>query len=118
MSDHKLWLVPLHQRKQLRLVNNNNGLTNRQGEDAEEEQDAGAHKADTDVAINNIIEDKINLISLHITQVKADTTISTNRLSTHTIPTPQKGSLTKIIAGPTATISLIPIIAAPVSNQQ
>ena len=36
----------------------NNGLTNRQGEDAEEEQDAGAHKADTDVAINNIIEEK------------------------------------------------------------
>ena len=88
----------------------NNGLTNRQGEDAEDEQDADKHKADTDVANNNI--------NLHITQVKVDTNNNTNRLSTHTIPTPQKGLLTKIISGPTATISLMPIIAAPVSNQQ
>ena len=96
----------------------NNGLTNRQGEDAEDEQDEDEHKADTDVANNNIIEGRILHINLHITQVKVDTNNNTNRLSTHTIPTPQKYSLTTIIAGPTATIYLMTIIVAPVSNQQ
>ena len=96
----------------------NNGHTNRQGEDAEDEQDANAQKADTDVAHKNMVEVRIRHINLHIALVKVGTNNNTNRPSTHTIPTPQKGSLTRIIAGPTATISLMPIIAAPVSNQQ
>ena len=94
----------------------NNGHTNRQGEDAEDEQDVEENKADTDVAHNNIIEGIIQHINLHTAQVKEDTNNNTNRLSTHTIPSPPKGSLTRIIAGPTSTISLMPIIAAPVSN--
>ena len=108
-----------HNLRNNNLINHTNNVhTKRQGEDTEDEQDADAHKADTDVAHNNMIEVRILHINLHITLVKVGTNNNTNRPSTHTIPTPQKGSLTRIIAGPTATISLMPIIATPVSNQQ
>ena len=95
-----------------------NSHTNRQEEDAEDEQEADAHKSDTDVAHNNMVEVIILHINLHITLVKVGTNNNTNRPSTHTIPTPQKCSLTRIIDGTTSMISLMPIIAVPVSNQQ